>query len=259
MKKTLITFMLAAVMIMGVAFSAHAETEGSASAGAAVMSQYVWRGLILSDKYVIQPTIDFSYGDFGANFWANIDSETDELNETDITASYGKSFDKLSVGVGYIYYALAAEDPDTDSASLVLDTEEIYVSLSYDYLITPTFTYYQDIGEGEAGGFATLALDWGMDVNEKVGIGVGALASYNNENLIMGTNEDGDKFSDFYHGEVYGSVSYSEGPFTLELMGAYAKYLSDDSQYVMEQVSLATTEDEEDDVFYYGASLSIGF
>jgi uncharacterized protein (TIGR02001 family) len=260
MKKTLIILMLAAVMTVGAAFGAYAEdVEKSASAGVAVMSQYVWRGLILSDKAVVQPTVDFAYGPVGANIWANIDEDTHQNNETDFTVSYSGSKDKISYGVGYIYYGLNAENQDDMTAEFVDDTAEVYLTLGYDYLIAPTFTYYQDVEEGDGGGFATLGLDWGMDVNEKVSVAAGALVGYNNENLVMGTDENGDKFSDFYQGEVHGSVSFPVGPVGVDLMAAYAKSLSDDAKFVMEGVSEAVTGDKEDDVFYYGVNLSLGF
>jgi uncharacterized protein (TIGR02001 family) len=260
MKKTLIILMLAAVMTLGAAFGAYADdVEKSASAGAAVMSQYVWRGLILSDKAVVQPSIDFTYGPVGANIWSNIDEDTHQNNETDFTVSYSGSKDKVSYGVGYIYYGLNAENQDDQTAAFVDDTAEVYATVGYDFIISPTLTYYQDVEEGDGGGFATLALDWGMDINEKVSVALGALVGYNNNNLLMGTDENGDKFSDFYQGEVHGSVSFPVGPVSVDVMAAYDKSLSDDAKYVMEQVSEGVTGDKENDVFYYGVNLSLGF
>jgi len=57
------------------------------------MSNYVWRGQKLSNSWVIQPLVGITYGSFGANIWANYDSDSKidegdghgEVTETDVT------------------------------------------------------------------------------------------------------------------------------------------------------------------------------
>jgi len=146
---------LAAVTAMGflvLIFSsmnlwAEDEAKPSASADIGIFSQYIWRGYELSkDSIVIQPSATVSYQDFSFNLWGNLDTDlyTDpngeaQFDETDMTLSYDKSFGMVSLGVslgaGYIYYGLDGVD----------DSQEIYLSLGLDTLLSPTLTVYREI------------------------------------------------------------------------------------------------------------------
>jgi len=68
-----ITVVLAILCASGAAFAGEIETSGSASVD--VMSNYVWRGQKLSNSWVVQPSVAITYGVFGANLWANYDSD----------------------------------------------------------------------------------------------------------------------------------------------------------------------------------------
>ncbi len=78
--KSLTRGLLAAVMAVGIlAGSAYAEEPklgGFASVD--VMSNYVWRGIKVSNSWVVQPSVGISYGDFSANIWGNYDSDVAE-------------------------------------------------------------------------------------------------------------------------------------------------------------------------------------
>ena len=95
------------------------EAKPSASADVSVFSQYIWRGYELSkDSVVIQPSITVGYKDVSLNLWGNLDTnvysdtrDEAQFNETDLTLSYDKSFGIVSMGVGYIYYALHCFTP----------------------------------------------------------------------------------------------------------------------------------------------------
>ena len=114
------------------------EAKPSASADVGVFSQYIWRGFAFSkDSIVIQPSATVSYKDVSFNLWGNLDTDvyTDpdgkaQFNETDMTLSYDKSFGMVGLGVGYIYYGL-------DAAK---DSQEVYLSLSLDTLLSPSLT-----------------------------------------------------------------------------------------------------------------------
>src|SRR4030042_5344224 len=74
------------------------ETKTSGYASVDVMSNYVWRGQKLSNRWVVQPSVGINYGSFGVNFWSNYDSdraaatsndtEHGEFTETEITLNY---------------------------------------------------------------------------------------------------------------------------------------------------------------------------
>lgn len=201
---------LAAVLVVmisaGVAYAEGPKTSGYGSVD--ILSSYVWRGQKLSHGWVVQPSAGITYGGFGANLWANYDSDSrldegngheghGEFTETDITLNYGYSFDKLSLSGGYIYYAL------NDAP----DTQELYISAGYDVLLNPTLTVYYDYDEGQ-GAFivASIGHSFELSLLKGMNLNLGASASYNIKNKVMGVDKDGNDFSNFYNGELSSSL-----------------------------------------------------
>jgi hypothetical protein len=86
-----------------------------------VFNKYVFRGYELSrNSFVVQPAVTASYKGFSVTYWGNVDSSAHDtqsylpsasdkdgrkwFNETDLTLSYTRAIDKLSLTGGYIYY-----------------------------------------------------------------------------------------------------------------------------------------------------------
>ncbi|MEJ2696010.1 MAG: hypothetical protein P8013_05115 [Candidatus Sulfobium sp.] len=243
-----------AVVLSVAAGSAYAgEPAVSGFTSVDVMSNYVWRGQKLSNSYVIQPSVGINYGDFAANIWANLDSDPEFLGidnrfkhtETDLTATYGFSFDKLSFTAGYIYYAL-------ESAN---DTQEVFLSAGYDILLNPTLTVYYDFVEG-GGGFAVASIGHSIDITKDIPLNLGASASVNLNDKVMGLDKDGNDFTNFYNGELSASVSV---PLTKALSvtpkAAYSLALSNDAKHAISSVS----DDGTHDILYGGINLTLSF
>ncbi len=221
------------------------ETEASGSASVGYFSDYIWRGMKIGNENAIQPSTGITYGVFGANLWANYDVDTKEYNETDLTLTYVRSFDKLGMEIGYIYYAL-------DGAN---DTQEFYVALSYDALLSPSLTLYYDTGEGN-GGFIVAAIGHSVDVGKDLSLDLGASASYNAKNKVMGTDINGDGFNNFYNGEVSASTSIPiAGNISVDPLIAYSFPLSDDGKDAIEGLS----SNAKNDIVYGGITLSLNF
>ncbi len=221
------------------------ETEVSGSASVGYFSNYVWRGMKIGDKNAIQPSVGITYDAFGANLWANYDVDTREHNETDLTLTYARSFDKLGMEIGYIYYALDG----------VNDTQEFYVALGYDVLLSPSLTLYYDADEGN-GGFIVAAIGHSINLGEIPSLDLSASASYNAKNTIMGTDSSGSDFNGFYNGEVSASMSVpiienvSVDPFI-----AYSFPLSNDGKNALRGLS----SDGKSEIVYGGVTLSLNF
>jgi uncharacterized protein (TIGR02001 family) len=120
----------------------------STSVSAAFMSKYIWRGQLLNDDYVMQPSVGLSYGGLSASLWGNVDM-TDyhdnnwEFTEYDWTVGYADKvpgLDFLKYSVGAIYYHLS---------STTVSTTEVYGGLGLDVPLSPTVTLYRDIDEGD--------------------------------------------------------------------------------------------------------------
>ncbi len=242
--KNLSILILSVVLMFGVSISSlyAEETKVSGSASVDIMSNYMWRGIRLSNSYVVQPSVGITYGGFGANLWSNWDGDLDnqgELTETDLTLNYTFSIDKVSLDVGYIYYGFEAAD----------DTQEIYVSAGYDILFNPALTIYLDFDEGD-GAFIIASVGHDIELTKDVALSLGGSISYNLDNEYS----HGD-FSDFYNGEISASVSIPVGKnISVGPKIAYSFPLSDDAEFAIEEMS-----DGDSSMFYGGASFALSF
>ena len=247
----IILMLLLSTVFTGSVFAAEPKVSGTASVD--VLSNYVWRGQKLTNSWVIQPSVGITYGSFGANLWANYDSDSQidegdehgEFSETDLTLNYNFSVDKWNFGLGYIYYALTGAN----------DTQEIYLSTSYSTLLNPTLTIYYDYDEGN-GAFIIASIGHSFRVFKDSSLKLGASASYNINNKVMGFDENGDEFSNFYNAELSAGLSI---PLTKSISitpkVAYSFPLSDDAEDALERISI----DGQQDVFYGGINLTISF
>ena len=221
-----------------------------------LMSNYVWRGIKVSNSWVVQPAAGITYGNFGANIWGNYDSDVaevtsdgetghGEMTEVDFTLTYAKTIDKFTLVGGYIYYAFDGFN----------DTQEVFASVTYNTLLSPTLTVYYDYDEGN-GAFITATVGHTFTLPKDMGLKLGALVSYNINNKIMGFDEDGDDFSNFYHAELSSSLTI---PVTKAISvtpkAAYSFALSDDSEDAMRGLA----NDGDHDVVYGGVNLTLSF
>lgn len=182
MKKITIWSVLVLTLLLGNGLGQGAEeSKVAGGAGVAVFNKYVFRGYELSDKSVVlQPNLGINYKGFSASFWGNIDSDEHptqsfipdrpgrkSFNETDLTLSYTHNIGKIGLTGGYIYYG----------TKYTAETEELYVSVSYDTIAKPTLSIYRDITE-YPGTYVNLALAQSWKVYQEITLDVGASAGY---------------------------------------------------------------------------------
>ena len=207
------------------------EVSGSASVD--FMSSYVWRGFQLHEGEAIQPSVGVTYGEFGVNLWSDRNLDTGDAVETDLTLNYAFSKDKFSFDIGYIYFAL-------DGAE---DTQEIYVSVGYDVLLSPTLTIYYDFDKGD-GAFITASVGHDLELSKDIALSLGAGISYNAESDYS----IGD-YSDFHNADLSASLSIPvTESISISPMMAYTVDLSDDAESAIESLSA----DGDDSSFIYG-------
>ncbi|MFZ5906003.1 MAG: hypothetical protein ACOYVJ_01160 [Nitrospirota bacterium] len=251
--RVLVLAVIIGVLAAGSLYGQDIKAEGSASAD--FMSNYVWRGQKLSNSWVIQPSVGITYGVFGANIWANYDADRPEatssdtghgeMTETDVTLTYTRSIDKLSLTAGYIYYAF-------DGAN---DTQELFVSAGYDTLLSPSLTIYYDYDEGQ-GAFVVASVGQSFEVMKDTSLDLGASISYNIKNEVMGYDENGDDFSNFYNGEISSSVTFPVWKaITVTPKIAYSFPLSNDAEEAIQNIS----DDGDKDIFFGGVNLTLSF
>ncbi len=147
--------MLSASLMFAACFSAStvvAEEESplSVDLGVDVLSDYVFRGQNLYDGLSVQPAVAVGYslgdlGSIGGSFWGHFSAEDDSppegFTEIDWTIDYEVSFDIVTFGAGGIFYVF----PNGDDQ--IANTQEFYVSLALDTLLSPSLAYYRDVDE----------------------------------------------------------------------------------------------------------------
>lgn len=230
----------------GIGYAEGPKTSGYASVD--VMSNYVWRGQKLTDSWAIQPAVGITYGSFGANIWANYDVDLTEVTETDITLSYTRSWDKFTFGAGYIYYAFDGFD----------DTQELYLSAAYDMLLSPKITLFYDFDEGD-GAFIIASIGHSIDLSgmtKGAALNLGASASFNIKDGIMGRDADGEKFTNFYNGELSAALTIPVADnISITPKLAFSFPLTDDAKDAIKGVSY----DQDSSIVYGGINLTLSF
>jgi len=235
------------------------EAKPSASADVGVFSQYIWRGYELSkDSIVIQPSVTVGYKDIGFNLWGNLDTDIyndtrDEaqFNETDMTLSYDKSFGIVSMGVGYIYYALDAID----------DSQEVYLSVGLDTLLSPSLTVYREISHLPAW-YISLGISHSFELPKEITLDLAGSIGYSasDDDAFVEIDDNGnattDKYNAFHNGLISVGLTIPVGKyFSVVPMIAYSFPLSNEADNLIKSASLS----DKSDFLFGGVTASLSF
>jgi len=218
-------------------------------------SKYVWRGINLVDDWVWQPSSSASYKWFTVSVWGNVEltDENDydspygsgegELTEVDYTVEFSHSWEKLLFAFGVIHYSF----PNTGFDP----TTEIYSSVGMDLVVTPSFTVYQDVDQAD-GTYCTLAVGKTFENFWEPSDSIGLSAD-----LSAAASFGSDKYNEFYFGR--NEFAFTDALFSASLPLAIGKYFSITPMvnYTMLIDGGIRNEMENDDNFFYGASLAL--
>jgi uncharacterized protein (TIGR02001 family) len=172
MKKFLVGLFALAVIGAGFAPSAQAAAELGGGAYVGVFDKYLWRGFNLSDSnVVVQPGVDLSVAGFTLSLWGNYNTDTDKLDEVDVSLDYTADLsDLVWMSVGNVYYNL-------DGAE---NTNELYLAVGVNTLLNPVIAVYYDWDEADSDGlFFTALVGHTVDLIDSVSLNLSALISYN--------------------------------------------------------------------------------
>jgi len=248
---------LAVAVAMGSCFTASAAATDrepvQVVAEGAVMSAYVWRGMVLNDGAVFQPQLTLAQYGFSFNIWGNYDISHNvqdvhkDFSEIDISLAYAipLSIDEVSLDVGFIKYLY----PNMDDVD---ETEEIFGKLTFNSLpvIVPSVTLFGDCGEAK-GFYTLLEVVVPLEISDALTVEGGASAGYGSSpycDYYWGDNGHG--FTDY---NVFASVSY-------KLMERVS--LSVNATYTRVDGSVDTGADdlyEDDSIFWGGVNLAYEF
>ena len=193
------------LLVVSLCSTASAAVEVSGDAYVGVYSQYLWRGFDLSGSMpVAQGGVDVSAGNFTVSYWTNLQLRNDlgegfdagEATETDIIIDYSRDInDLVSISVGNCFYQLEGME----------DTNEAYLALSLNTLLSPSLSVYYDWDKAEeAGLFYTLAVGHELAINDAVALSLGALVGYN-----QSSDYSVGDYDDFHNYELSAAVDYA--------------------------------------------------
>ncbi|MDP8297147.1 MAG: TorF family putative porin [Candidatus Orphnella occulta] len=164
------------------------------SADVAVYSKYIWRGFVLDNDPVMQSGAYVDGYGFNASIWGSFDIDSkDDLNSDEVDYSVGYSYDlkeKLNVPVsvsgGYIYY---------DFPSAKLNSQEFYIGLGADILLSPAVTWYHDfedeVNGGGHGDYVVAELSHSIPISDlPITLDLNGHVGYNHKLFILGDGGD---------------------------------------------------------------------
>lgn len=203
-------------------------------ADAGVFSAYVWRGLSLTNRPVLQPdgwlSVPVAGGSFLLSGWANVDlgrydDASDELSEgggtgslnvteVDLTAEYGHGLGGGVTGaVGAILYLFPNDAGFTDD----LNTTEIYGRLQASKLpLAPKVTVWYDVNKVK-GAYIEANLSQGLPI-KALPVTIGATAAFSAGQAVNRSDpSEVANFKDngFVHGDLYATASITAGPVSI--------------------------------------------
>ncbi len=211
-----------AALLLGAALCTVPERAvAQAEIGAQVdlFSAYVWRGLSLTNKPVLQPDVWVSFPAGNASItvggWSSIDlgrydDVDDDISESGAISSFnyaefdpyaeiafpvGKS--TLTFGATAYIYPNDADSPDIANDFGLLTTEsntlELYGKAGFDVPLAPEVSIYYDVDKIK-GAYIEAAASHDLPLSEKLALSLGALVGFS---AGQGISDDPDESSNF--------------------------------------------------------------
>ena len=164
----------AAVLVIVFAFGSASGADLEASVEADFFSAYVWRGLLLTDDPVFQPSASAGYRGLSLEVWGNMDlTDTNgrggTFSECDCTLGYERAVSLLTLEGGVIHYSY----PNTG----VPGTTELFAGVGFDVPLQPALRANVDVDECD-GTYLCLTIGHEQPLIERVGLNGFASVGY---------------------------------------------------------------------------------
>jgi len=182
------------------------SSDVSISADVSLLSAYVWRGQVLNNNMVAQPSVTAAYGPFWVNVWGNWDLGAASKNNTEVDYTIGYTLplptEDVTMDVGLIAYTFPCGN---DAKS----TDELFVQTTFNsILFTPVASVYYDIEEVN-GWYGNLAISQGVEISDAMTAEIGGSIGYGSKNynkVYFGNNNSGGAVNDY---NIYVSADYA--------------------------------------------------
>lgn len=187
MKKSMAALAMAAGVSMA-ALPTSAAAQVSVDLEAAAVYNYAWRGFMLAEALVVQPSLTLGLGETGIalNIWGSAAITDRDLyegaDELDFTLSYDMPLgENAGLSVGYIQYTFPGLEEDNLSG-------ETYASISFDNTLAPSILASYDFWLMEAF-YASAGIGPEFAVGESATLGLGASVGVSNYAEEFGFND----------------------------------------------------------------------
>jgi hypothetical protein len=221
------------VALVATAWAVPAAAQVTVAANAAFASGYVWRGLTLSSKPVIQPDVSLTAHGLTVGAWANIEPSTYDgandisqgggtgsgVREFDAWVEYNRTTANVSWQLGWILYVFDMNDPPPAGRFGLyeaFDTHEFYGQVSLGGLpVTPTLYASYDADKVN-GLYVEPSVAYGWKAAPKVTINLTGLAGFS-----AGQGVSADDFAANFaengltHVDLSASTSVAAGPVSI--------------------------------------------
>lgn len=209
-RRILVVSLMTIGVYLPVARAEQEEAGVSASADVTLASAYVWRGQVLNDEPVLQPTFSVSKGGFSIGWWGNValtdqmTGDEGEFSEHDFTISYTMACPLTGAEVvfGVVNFDFpnqATKDTNGVITGVAADTREVFVTYTLsEILLSPSVSINYDFKEAD-GFYASLGLSHGIKLAENISLELGA--------TVGAANKDWGSF--YYGGDVEGFTDWS--------------------------------------------------
>lgn len=160
MKRTIAT---SVIVLMGLGLASTGKAEPSASVNLGLNSNYVWRGVTMTNAFVVQPSatvnVPAGEGEFSFDAWMNaepkdMDAANDisqtggvrtGVSEIELAADYSHPVSNMTMTGGFLAYRFNAGNAGIDDA---LNTQELFGKVRWNNVqTTPSLAAYWDIGK----------------------------------------------------------------------------------------------------------------
>jgi uncharacterized protein (TIGR02001 family) len=211
--------MRAPLISLAILLAAPPASAQELSARVVGASAYVFRGLTVTSRPVLQPSMELAAGPLMLGAWANVEPEAydgeDEFSESagdpgvtevDLYAELSATRGALALTAGVSHYTY----PNDEGSVPADNTTELYLGAELeDVPLTPSLFYYHDVDE-VSGGYLELAV--GRDVTfGPRSARMGAALGYSVSQAPAYFSENG-----FTHLDLSAASELEAGPFTLE-------------------------------------------
>ncbi len=159
-RRSLVACACGLLALAGLAGAAAAQLTPEVTGEIAVLNRYVWRGGVLTDGFVVQPSLNVGVGGLSLGVWGNMDQDdvnarSGEFSELDYSADYTLGVGLVEASLGALVYSYTEDG--------VPGTVELYAGASVGVLASPSLTLYRDVDEGE-GTYVSLGVGHSLPV-----------------------------------------------------------------------------------------------